>query len=192
MRARADAIGGAEDLGSLAPSEDAPSASPAMDAQIPDEAVRDDSGPPDARIPDAVLDPSALADGNLPFEVARIVRVGTNFGPVTVVVYSDASAVRTREESMIVRELSDAAREPSIEVLPPGSPEVVKFLEDLASVDNVAVLGGWDSWCPGQSISFSTRTYLTAGGMTSRNLECGEGATVSDPVLTADCVALAS
>jgi len=35
LRARADAIGSAEDLGALAPSEDAPSASPAMDAQVP-------------------------------------------------------------------------------------------------------------------------------------------------------------
>jgi hypothetical protein len=36
-----------------------------------------------------------------------------------------------------------------------------------------------------------TRTHLTAGGVTSRNLECNDGAVVSDPVLTADCIALA-
>ena len=148
--------------------------------------------PSDTEIADAVLGPSALADGNLPIEVARIVRSGTSFGAVTVVAYSDASAIRTKEVATTVMGSGDADAGPSIEVLPPGSPEVVKLLGDLASVDNVAVLGGWDSMCPGQSISFSTRTYLTVGGMTSRNLECDEGATASDPVLTADCVALAS
>ena len=190
MRVRTDARG-AEDLGAVAPSEDAPSASPARDAYIPDEAVLGDLASTDTQIPDALLGDSAFVDGGLPFEVARIVREGTNFGPVTVVVYSDASAVRTTEATLAMRGMSDAAFEPSIEVLPPGTPEVAKFLEDLASVDNVAVLGGWDVMCTGQSVSFSTRTHLTVGGMISRNLECDDGATVSDPALTADCLALA-
>jgi hypothetical protein len=190
MHVRADAIGSAEDVGGQAPSEDALSASSARDAQIPDEAVREDSAPRDAGMPDAGLVLSPPTDGNLAFEVGLIRRDGTNFGVITVVVYSDASAVRTRKQAMMG--LSEDAREPSIEVLPPGSPEAVKFLEDLALVDNVAALGGSDARCAGQSISFSTRTHLTAGGVTSRNLECNDGAVVSHPVLTADCIALAS
>jgi len=152
--------------------------------------VLGDSTSTDTQIPDALLGDSAFMDGGPPFEVARV-REGTNFGPVTVVAYSDASAVRTTEATLAMRSMSDAAFEPSIEVLPPGTPEVFKFLEDLASVDNVAVLGGWDVMCPGQSVSFSTRTHLTVGGMISRNLECEDGATVSDTALTADCLALA-
>jgi hypothetical protein len=191
MRPRADASGSSEDLEAVASSEDAPVVSSARDAHLPDAAVLGDSASTDSQIPDALLGDSSLADSGLPVEVARIVRKGTNFGPVTVVVYSDASAVRTREESMIIRGLNDAAREPSIEVLPPGTPEVVKLLEDLTLVDDVSALGGLEGPCTGQSVSFSTRTHLTVVGKTSRNLECSDGATANDPVLTADCLALA-
>lgn len=191
MRPRVDASGSTVDLGGTARAEDAPSASPGRDAQIPDEAVIADSAAPDALIPDAVFGDVALVDGNLPVEVARIVREGTNFGRTTVVVYSDASAVRTKEDRLMIEHLRDGMAGPSVEVIPSGTPEVVKFLQDLALVPGVAGLGGTDIYCAGKSVSNSTRTHLTARGEISRNLECDDGATASDPVLTADCLALA-
>lgn len=122
MRARADASGGAGDLGVVAPSEDAPSAGPARDTQTPDETVLADAAAPDARIPDTLIGDSASGDGGPALEVARIVREGTNFGTVTVTVYSDASAVRIWEESMKIRTFIDAAPERTIETLPPALP----------------------------------------------------------------------
>ena len=173
LHAYPDAGDGAEVSAPMAPSEDAVSTGRSADTRIPDE---------DTEFVDATVSGDSVpVDGNVHVEVARIVREGTNFGSVTVVVYSDASAVRTKEGTLTVQILNDAASEPSVEVLPPGSPEVVRLLEDLARVDDVSVLGGWNVQCPGQSVSFSTRTYLTAGGKTSHNLESDEGAMATAP-----------
>lgn len=158
---------------------------------MPDATVPGDSATPDALMPDAALDDSAVVDANPPVEVARIVRRGTNFGRTTVVVFADANAVRTKEDSSLLAGSFDGLPEPTVDVLPPGSPEVVKFLAELASVDDVSVIGGDEYFCVGQSVSFSTRTFVTVGGKTSRNLECDDSALVTAPALTADCLALA-
>jgi hypothetical protein len=132
-----------------------------------------------------------LADSSLvlvdaPMEVAQLLRVGTNYGRLMVVVYSDASAVRTMAGSPWDDGASDAS---TVTVIPPGSPEVVKFLHDLALVDDVSAIEGPPT-CPGDPVSFGTRTYLTVGEKTGGNLQCPDNPTPAQGALAADCVTL--
>jgi len=132
-----------------------------------------------------------LADSSLvlvdaPMEVAQLLRVGTNYGSLMVVVYSDTSAVRT----MVGNRWDDGASDAStVTVIPPGSPGMVKFMQDLALVDNVSVIHGPPT-CTGDSVSFGTRTYLTVGEETGGNLQCPDNPTPAQEALAADCVTL--
>jgi hypothetical protein len=118
--------------------------------------------------------------------VARIVRVGTNFGSLTAIVYSDASADRIRVGDAWNDRLPDGS---PVDALPPGSPQVVKFLQDLALVNDVSALQG-SAMCPGQSVSFGTRTYLYVGENIGGNLGCLDNATDAEAALAADCAVL--
>jgi hypothetical protein len=129
---------------------------------------------------------SSIAVDDVPREVARIVRVGTNFGSLTVIVYSDASADRIRVGSAWNDVLPDGS---PVDALPPGSPQVVKFLQDLALVNDVSALQG-SAMCPGQSVSFGTRTYLYVGENIGGNLGCLDNATDAEAALAADCAVL--
>jgi hypothetical protein len=134
----------------------------------------------------ALLGDSSIAVDEIPREVARIARVGTNFGRLTVIVYSDASADRISGGDAWHDLIPDGS---SMDVLPPGSPPVVKFLQDLALVNDVSVLQGPPT-CPDQSVSFGTRTYLYVSGNVGGNLECLNNATEAQAALAADCVTL--
>lgn len=129
---------------------------------------------------------SSIAVDDVAREVARIVRVGTNFGSLTVIVYSDASADRIRVGDAWNDRLPDGS---PVDALPPGSPQVVKFLQDLALVNDVSALQG-SSMCPGQSVSFATRIYLYVGGKIGGNLDCLDNATDAEAALAADCAVL--
>lgn len=145
------------------------------------------SSAPDVRIADepVLADASAILV-ETPTEVAQVLRRGTNYGSLTVVVYSDASAVRTMVGSVWNDGASDAS---TVTTLPLGSPELVKFLQDLAAVDDVSAIQGPPT-CPGDSVSFGTRTYLTVGEKTGGNLQCPDNPTPAQAALAADCVTL--
>jgi len=148
-------------------SEDAMVAGGASDARNSDVPVPSDSAP--------AVD-----------EVARIDRIGTNYGHLVVVVYSDGSATRTRGRDPSSDAVSDGAL---LFVLPAGSPPVAKFLQDLALVGDVSAIEGPPT-CPGDSVSFGTRTYVTVGRQVGGNLQCPDDPTPAQAALASDCVTL--
>lgn len=139
-----------------------------------------------ARLDGSAADAQVFPAEEAPVEVARIVRGGTNYGGLTVVVYSDASAVRTWEARNpdAVRLYGTAPAD-----LPPGSPEVSQFLQDFALVDDVSAIDGPPT-CPGASVSYGTSTYVTVGEKTGGNVQCPDAPTPEQAALCADCVAL--
>jgi hypothetical protein len=139
-----------------------------------------DLAPVEVAISDGPVVPVDLA----PVEVATIVRQGTNYGQLTVAVYSDASTVRTFQPR--AGNGLDASAGPD---LPPGSAAVVKLLQDLALVEDVSAIRGAPT-CAGDSVSFGTRTYVTVGDKTGGNLQCPDNPTPAQAALAADCVDL--
>jgi len=131
------------------------------------------------------LGDSSITVDEVPCEVARIFQKGGNFGRLTVIVYSDASADRISGGDA----WNDVPDGSPKDVLPPGSPQVVRFLQDLALVNDVSAMKG-TSVCPGESVSFGTRTYLDVGGNIGGNLECLDNATDAQAALAADCAIL--
>jgi hypothetical protein len=140
----------------------------------------------------------SIRDGSTPDvreEVASIrMTRSTNSAEIDVAVYSDGSAERT------VGELSalDAASvlDPAPKTYPPGSPEVLQFLCDLAIVGDVSAIPA-DPGLPfpstpgcAKSASFGTITTVTAGGKTSGDLECLENPTTAVTALAQDVAAL--
>src|ERR1039457_6321097 len=101
---------------------------------VPDVVTASDSALASDAPDDGTAGVPVLADSSLvlvaaPMEVAQVLRVGTNYGRLMVVVYSDASAVRP----MVGNQWDDGASDAwTVTVIPPGSPEVVKFMQDLA------------------------------------------------------------
>jgi DNA-binding transcriptional regulator YdaS (Cro superfamily) len=155
----------------LAPIEVATSDGPVVPADLAPIEVATSDGP---------VVPADLA----PVVVATIVRRGTNYGQLAVVVYSDASTVRALQP--MAGNGLDASAGPD---LPPGSAAVVKLLQDLALVEDVSAIQGPPT-CVGDSVSFGTRTYLTVGDKTGGNLQCPDNPTPAQAALAADCVDL--
>jgi hypothetical protein len=131
-----------------------------------------------------LLGDSSIAVDEIPREVARIVQLG--FSRLTVIVYSDASAERISGVDAWDDVIPDGS---SMDVLPPGSPQVVRFLQDLALVNDVSAMYGTPS-CPGESVSFGPRIYLVVGGDVGGNLACLDNATDAQAALAADCAIL--
>jgi hypothetical protein len=139
----------------------------------------------------------SLNDGSPPDsreEVASIrVTASTNSGEIDVVVFSDASAERTIGPH---RYDASTGLDPSPMSYPPGSPEVVTFLCDLAAVGDVSAIpadpGGPSPTLPGcaKSASFGTITTVTAGGKTSGDLQCLENPTAAATALAHDAAVL--
>jgi hypothetical protein len=112
-------------------------------------------------------DSGQIADGG---QVARIVMsASTNSAEIDVVVYGDASAVRT-----IGPAHGSLSGTPA--TFPAGSPEGMTVLSDLAAVGDVAQIP--ISMC-GKSASFGTTTTVTTDGKTSGDLQCVENPTAA-------------
>jgi hypothetical protein len=168
--------GGAGADGPVVPADLVPVEAATSDGPV----VPADLAPVEVATSDGPLVPTDVA----PVEVGTIVRRGTNYGQLTVVVYSDASTVRAFQPA-VGSEL-DASAGPD---LPPGSPAVVKLLQNLALVEDVSAILGAPT-CVGDSVSYGTRTYLTVGGKTGGNLQCPDNPTPAQAALAADCVDL--
>jgi len=120
-------------------------------------------------------------------QVARIVvKNASGLFEVDVNVYADGRAVRQVTGSVGVQI-------PSV-VYEAESPDVLKFLADLAGVGDISGVGDPNSIylvrC-GNSASFGTQTKVTAGAVTSGDLECLLTAEPTAIALAHDCSRLA-
>ncbi len=114
-------------------------------------------------------------------DVATIsLSASTNTPSVLMIVYSNAAA------DEIVGPTVGAPGYSS--TYPPGSPDVVAFLSDLAAVGNVAAIPTGDQ-CS-KSVSFGTTTTVSAGGNTSGDLQCLTDPTAAEVRLVMDCARL--
>ena len=133
------------------------------------------------------LDVSNSSDGSLLVATIRVSQ-STNTSEIDVAVYADGSADRTLGPA---RFGDGSALDPPAKAFAPGSPEVVMFLCDLATVGDVSAIpadpGKPSPTLPGcaKSGSFGTITTVTAGGNTSGDLQC------LDPSASAAAMALA-
>jgi hypothetical protein len=102
-----------------------------------------------------------------PLVVASIhVTASTNSGTIDVVIYSDASAVRTTGTSAV----DGSTLTPDPAVFRAGSPEVITFLCDLAAAGPVMPIPITGACF--KSASFGTTMTVTTDGQTSGDLEC--------------------
>jgi hypothetical protein len=131
----------------------------------------------------------ASSDGSGRVQVAVIDETAsTNSPEIRVFVFDDGSAERTIVDGSGA--LAGTAR-----VYPSGSPEGTLFLYDLAGAGDLGTLGDpinmlFETAC-GKSVSFGTITRVTAGGVTSGDLQClVHDPTPSQTALAHDCEVL--
>jgi hypothetical protein len=117
----------------------------------------------------------------------------TNARSSEVVVYSDGSAVRTVEPPaggfLLLPDGGSVPLGPAPASFPPGSPEVMRFLADLAVVGDVSAIA--TSWCP-KSVSFGTTTTVWARGEQSGDLQCADSPSPAQAAFISDCLNLSS
>jgi hypothetical protein len=171
---------------------DAASDSPA-DSSVDASVAPADGALSDTEVADAATTTDSLAiAGEAGVEVARIyLSESTNTPWVQVIVYADASAVRTvgpPKAGWLV--LADGAVVPR-GALPwtfeAGSPEIIKFIQDLAAAGDVSAIPIGSCM---KSVSFGTTTHLSAGGKQSGDLQCATNVTPAQAALIGDCQAL--
>jgi hypothetical protein len=110
----------------------------------------------------SVLPPSS-ADAGVRQEVAHVLETAsTNTPEINVSIYADASAER-KVGSGNVQYVADKS-------YPAASPEVMTFLAELRLVGDVSMMPT-ASGCV-KSVSFGTRTIVSAGGETSGDVQC--------------------
>lgn len=105
----------------------------------------------------------------------------TNASSIAVAVYTDGSAQRALGATPLSGHTSF---DPSPESFPAGTPEVVAFLADLALVGDVSSIQ--TNNCS-KSVSFGTRTTITANGKTSGDLQCALNPSAAQQALIQDC-----
>jgi len=123
-------------------------------------------------------------------QVASIhVTASTNAGEIDVAIYDDASAERTLGPVK-----SNTWSSPAPKSYPPHSPEVEKFLCDLGAIPDLSAVGDHvsriDETACGKSGSNGTLTTVTAGGLTSGDVQCLVQPTAATSALADDCVVL--
>jgi len=140
--------------------------------------------------------PDASADGVAQSLVATIVYSrSTNSPEIDVLVFSDGSAERTVIEDLrLIIPDAGPTMSGSPRTYPAGSPEVTQFLADLAAVPDLAATGDpglsiGGERCP-KSVSFGTRTTVTAGEVTSGDLQCLSNPTAAQTALANDAMVL--
>lgn len=117
----------------------------------------------------------------------------TNTREVDVVVYEDGSAVRSVGEDGGYWAFNPNGQDggwPTVlpKNYPPDAPEIRAFLTDLARVGSVADISIGTSCI--KSISYGTRTVVSAHGETSGDLQCAERTSADVSTLADDCAAL--
>lgn len=105
----------------------------------------------------------------------------TNSSSIAVSVYTDGSAERGLGSTP---QSGSTGLNPPPESFPAGTREVVAFLADLARVGDVSAIQ--TNNCP-KSVSFGTRTTLTANGKTSGDLQCALNPSAAQQALIQDC-----
>jgi hypothetical protein len=131
--------------------------------------------------------------GDAGVKVAEIdLTESTNARSATVVVYADASAVRTvgppRSGAILLADGGVVPMGPTPMTFEAGSPVIVHFLQDLAAAGDVSAIPT-RSDCP-KSVSFGTRTYISAGGTQSGDLQCATNPNPEQAALIGDCLGL--
>jgi hypothetical protein len=159
---------------------------------------RDGASDADDAAPRPACSAMSISDGSSSGarqEVASIhVTASTNSGEIDVVVFSDRSAERTIGPH---RYDASTGLDPPPKSYPPGSPEVIMFLCDLAAVGDVSAIpadpGKPSPTLPGcaKSASFGTITTITTEGKTSGDLQCLDHPTSAATALAHDAAVLA-
>ena len=115
----------------------------------------------------------------------------TNTRSSTVIVYADASAIRTvgppKGGGFSLPDGAVVPLGPTPMSWEAGSPVIVQFLQDLAAAGDVSAVP--ITFCP-KSASFGTRTYVSAGGASSGDLQCATNANPAQEALVHDCIGL--
>jgi hypothetical protein len=129
--------------------------------------------------------PGGTAPDAGPPTLLALIRVSasTNSPEIDVAVYSDGSADRTAGGSA-------GTMPPSVRTFAVGSPEGIMFLTHLAAIDNLGDVGDPNvvplNLCP-KSVSSGTVTKVTAGGVTSGDMQCLTNPTAAETGLAHDC-----
>ena len=146
----------------------------------------------------AAADVATLADapfvlGDAGAIVAQIdLTESTNTRSSTVIVYADASAIRTvgppKGGGVILPDGAVVPLGPTPMSWEAGSPVILQFLQDLAAAGDVSAIP-ITSFCF-KSTSFGTRTYVSAGGASSGDLQCATNLNPAQEALVHDCIGL--
>jgi hypothetical protein len=178
-----------------------PLSTPPVDGEAENSAAEPDAGillgsAEDASADRDMAETSTPSDAVLTDTAAVVVAIidqsaSTNARSSEVLVYSDGSAIRTVGPAMGGFVLSPDGGPlpmgPSPAAFPPGSPEGVQFLADLAAVGDVSNIP--TSWCP-KSVSFGTTTIVWANGKQSGDLQCADAPSPAQAAFISDCFLL--